>query len=110
MDGLDDGDGCPDPDSDGDGIPDIFDACPNEAEDLDGVKDDDGCPDGGRDNLMGPLRILEHIYFEQRETEPLPISAPLLDAIAVTIVRNPQLRVVAVDGHAVEGEPDGAPR
>jgi outer membrane protein OmpA-like peptidoglycan-associated protein len=32
-------------DTDGDGIPDVHDACPNEAEDRDGFRDDDGCPD-----------------------------------------------------------------
>ncbi len=32
-------------DSDGDGVPDSDDQCPNQAEDLDGYKDMDGCPD-----------------------------------------------------------------
>ena len=32
-------------DTDGDGIPDRLDRCPNEAEDKDGFEDDDGCPD-----------------------------------------------------------------
>ncbi len=32
-------------DSDGDGIPDGPDACPDEPEDLDGFQDDDGCPE-----------------------------------------------------------------
>ncbi len=32
-------------DSDGDGIPDAQDACPNEPEDFDGFQDGDGCPD-----------------------------------------------------------------
>jgi outer membrane protein OmpA-like peptidoglycan-associated protein len=37
----------PDPlaDADGDGIPDLRDRCPQEAEDKDGFQDDDGCPD-----------------------------------------------------------------
>ncbi|MBK8946599.1 MAG: OmpA family protein [Ignavibacteriae bacterium] len=34
-----------DPDSDGDGIVDPNDPCPNSAEDLDGYFDEDGCPD-----------------------------------------------------------------
>src|SRR6185369_7320474 len=42
---FEDDDGCPDLDNDNDGIPDNFDACPNEAEDNDGFEDDDGCPD-----------------------------------------------------------------
>jgi outer membrane protein OmpA-like peptidoglycan-associated protein len=35
----------PDYDNDGDGILDINDQCPNEAEDFDGFKDGGGCPD-----------------------------------------------------------------
>jgi outer membrane protein OmpA-like peptidoglycan-associated protein len=32
-------------DTDGDGIPDVSDQCPNDPEDKDGFQDDDGCPD-----------------------------------------------------------------
>ncbi|MCL4226443.1 MAG: OmpA family protein [Myxococcales bacterium] len=32
-------------DRDGDGIPDLSDACPDDPEDRDGYQDDDGCPD-----------------------------------------------------------------
>ena len=45
VDGFEDEDGCPDPDNDGDGIPDVSDACPDDAEDADGFEDTDGCPD-----------------------------------------------------------------
>jgi len=37
-------------DTDGDGINDDVDKCPNEAEDKDGFQDDDGCPDPDNDN------------------------------------------------------------
>ena len=36
-------------DSDGDGIPNDFDKCPNQAEDKDGFEDEDGCPDMDND-------------------------------------------------------------
>ncbi len=36
-------------DTDGDGIPDSVDKCPNEPEDKDGFQDDDGCPDPDND-------------------------------------------------------------
>jgi hypothetical protein len=36
-------------DSDGDGVRDAQDACPEVAEDLDGWDDEDGCPDGDND-------------------------------------------------------------
>jgi outer membrane protein OmpA-like peptidoglycan-associated protein len=39
----------PPPDSDGDGITDNLDACPDAAEDLDGFGDKDGCPDPDND-------------------------------------------------------------
>src|SRR5664279_4673000 len=37
-------------DTDGDGIPDDVDKCPNEPEDKDGFQDQDGCPDPDNDN------------------------------------------------------------
>ena len=45
-------DGCPSTaeDSDGDGVPDTVDKCPDEPEDRDGFEDDDGCPDPDNDN------------------------------------------------------------
>jgi len=48
LDGVADGYdlGC---DIDGDGIPNVFDACPALAEDLDGYDDADGCPDADND-------------------------------------------------------------
>ncbi|XXF76448.1 Ig-like domain-containing protein [Myxococcaceae bacterium GXIMD 01537] len=45
MDGFEDGDGCADPDNDGDGILDVKDACPNAPETVNGHEDTDGCPD-----------------------------------------------------------------
>jgi OOP family OmpA-OmpF porin len=44
-------DGCPlnKTDSDGDGVTDDKDKCPNEQEDRDGFQDDDGCPDYDND-------------------------------------------------------------
>jgi OmpA-OmpF porin, OOP family len=37
-------------DSDGDGIPDVRDQCPDMPEDKDGFQDEDGCPDFDNDN------------------------------------------------------------
>jgi Outer membrane protein and related peptidoglycan-associated (lipo)proteins len=36
-------------DTDGDGIPDALDKCPNDPEDKDGFQDEDGCPDPDND-------------------------------------------------------------
>ena len=49
RDGVEDRDGCVDPDNDKDEIPDVEDECPNEAEVVDGWKDFDGCPDADDD-------------------------------------------------------------
>jgi OOP family OmpA-OmpF porin len=42
-------------DTDGDGLPDRLDTCPNEAETVNGIEDDDGCPepDPDGDGLVG---------------------------------------------------------
>jgi hypothetical protein len=57
LDGVDDGDGCPEAgpaDGDGDGIDDANDACPTDPEDLDGFQDADGCPDPDNDGDTVP--------------------------------------------------------
>jgi outer membrane protein OmpA-like peptidoglycan-associated protein len=48
-------DGCPDPDNDGDGIPDAQDKCPDKAETKNGIDDEDGCPeeDPDGDGIVG---------------------------------------------------------
>ena len=45
----------PDVDTDGDGIPDWLDKCPNEPETVNGIDDDDGCPeeDPDGDGIIG---------------------------------------------------------
>ena len=52
KDGFDDDDGCPDPDNDHDGIPDVRDACPLEPETINGLADEDGCPDAGEPDAV----------------------------------------------------------
>lgn len=44
-------------DTDGDGIPDRLDKCPNDPEDKDGFQDDDGCPDPDNDADGIPDRV-----------------------------------------------------
>lgn len=43
----------PEPDDDGDGIPNRLDACPDLAEDRDGVEDTDGCPEAAEPDRDG---------------------------------------------------------
>ncbi len=54
KDGINDSDGCPDPDNDGDGLIDVVDRCRDEPEDKDGYLDDDGCPDPDNDDDQIP--------------------------------------------------------
>ena len=49
RDGWEDEDGCPDPDDDGDLVPDADDRCPREAADFERDEDEDGCTDPPRD-------------------------------------------------------------
>ncbi|MEJ7728163.1 MAG: OmpA family protein [Polyangiaceae bacterium] len=59
TDGFQDTDGCPDPDNDGDGIPDDADECIDVPEVKNGFKDEDGCPDeapdGDKDGIADAL-------------------------------------------------------
>lgn len=52
LDGIMDGDGCPEKDADEDGVGDQVDPCPLEADTIDGVKDGDGCPEPGSRSLV----------------------------------------------------------
>jgi outer membrane protein OmpA-like peptidoglycan-associated protein len=49
VNGLLDGDGCPEPDADNDSIIGDADKCPDAPEDKDGFEDEDGCPDTDND-------------------------------------------------------------
>ncbi|MET0386737.1 MAG: OmpA family protein [Polyangiales bacterium] len=103
KDNFDDQDGCPDPDNDRDRILDKDDACPNDPETYNGYQDEDGCPDKGsviiEDN---EIIILEKIYFATDSAEILPKSFPIVDAVAATMVGNPQVMLVEIQGHADE--------
>ena len=103
ADDFQDGDGCPDPDNDEDRILDVDDSCPNDPETYNGNDDEDGCPDTGlviveRDTVV----ILERIYFETDSAEIQPRSFPLLDAVAATLIGQPQLLLIEIQGHADE--------
>lgn len=52
-----------DPDSDGDGIHDSLDKCPQEPEDKDGFEDEDGCPDPDNDK-DGVLDVVDKCPLE----------------------------------------------
>jgi outer membrane protein OmpA-like peptidoglycan-associated protein len=66
-------------DSDGDGIPDDVDKCPNAAEDKDGFQDEDGCPDPDNDGDgiadgadKCPLEAEDHDGYQDEDGCPEP--------------------------------------
>lgn len=104
LDGFEDDDGCPDPDNDGDRILDPDDACPNEPEVYNAYEDEDGCPDESEDIIIedDQIVVLRKIYFETDSAVIQPRSFPIVDAVATTLLGNPQLTLVEIQGHADE--------
>jgi outer membrane protein OmpA-like peptidoglycan-associated protein len=103
KDNFEDTDGCPDPDNDKDRILDVNDSCPNDPETYNGFQDEDGCPDRGNVIIEeNEIIILEKIYFATDSAEILPRSFPIVDAVAATLIGNPQITLVEIQGHADE--------
>jgi outer membrane protein OmpA-like peptidoglycan-associated protein len=98
-----DEDGCPDEapvdDTDGDGYKDDVDRCPYDAENFNGFEDEDGCPDKRVIVENDFIRITERIYFDTGKTTIQDRSMSLIDEIAQTLVDNPHLKKVRVEGH-----------
>ncbi|MFK7985303.1 MAG: OmpA family protein [Sandaracinaceae bacterium] len=112
RDNFQDQDGCPDPDNDGDRILDVDDACPStdgnfEPETYNGTEDEDGCPDTGTVIIEeNSIIILEKIYFETDSAEIQQRSYEIIEAVAATLVGNPHITMVEVQGHADERSSD----
>ena len=107
KDGFEDKDGCPDPDNDKDRILDVNDTCPNDPETYNGFEDEDGCPDRGKVIIEeNQIVILEKIYFETDSAEIQQRSYPIIDAVAATLIGNPQITLIEIQGHADERSSD----
>jgi OOP family OmpA-OmpF porin len=107
KDGFQDKDGCPDPDNDHDRILDKSDSCPNDPETYNGFEDKDGCPDKGSVIIEeNQIVILEKIYFETDSAEIQKRSYPIIDAVAATLIGNPQIQLIEIQGHADERSSD----
>ena len=107
ADGIRDDDGCPDPDNDADRILDDTDRCPNEPETYNGQDDEDGCPD--RETVQinhDGGGLIEWIYFTPGSDVVKPVSLPIIDAVAATILGNPQFLVIEISGHTDGTERD----
>ncbi|MGE3629686.1 MAG: OmpA family protein, partial [Sandaracinaceae bacterium] len=101
VDQFQDVDGCPDPDNDNDRILDVDDTCPDDPELYNGFEDEDGCPDIGDTYIDGGGVIhFQNIEFAYDSAEILSQSFHILDAIAATLLGNPHITYVEVQGHA----------
>ncbi len=119
KDGFEDTDGCPEPDNDHDGICDPHpaiqkhlkkyagqcigkDQCPLKKEIINGVKDEDGCPDKGKVQVIvkeNRIVILQKIYFLFNKGIIQKRSHKLLNMVAQTLIANPQILKLRVEGH-----------
>jgi len=102
YDGVEDDDGCPEGDADGDGVLDYLDRCPSEDETINGFEDDDGCPDEGPAQIViegGHIHILETIRFRPNSSEIEASSHPIMDQIALALRKHHELSHVEIAGH-----------
>jgi outer membrane protein OmpA-like peptidoglycan-associated protein len=122
KDGHQDGDGCPDPDNDNDGVCDDNpviqrdlkrfrnvctgrDRCPNRKEVINGVEDEDGCPDKGGLKILlrgKKLIVLEHIYFQTGKSRIRRKSHSILRQLAALLRWRQDIKRVVVEGHTDE--------
>ena len=109
RDGFEDADGCPEPDNDVDLILDVDDSCPRRdgetaretAEVYNMVDDTDGCPDRGGPVITTTteIEVLKAIHFEFDSDVIKRESHPILVAVAKTMLTNPDIALIEVQGH-----------
>lgn len=104
LDAFEDEDGCPDLDNDQDTIPDGVDACPMIPEDMDQYEDEDGCPEEGPGKPTvkitdTQLLVSSKIYFDYDKATVKSVSYPILDAVAETMIANPYIEKIRIEGH-----------
>lgn len=97
----------PPPDWDGDGVPDTDDRCPR----VPGAASNHGC---ARFVSLAPTEIApveivisQRIEFDTDESSTLrDVSAPILEEVRALLEANPQIRRIAIEGHADERASD----
>jgi outer membrane protein OmpA-like peptidoglycan-associated protein len=104
IDKFQDNDGCPDTDNDGDQILDNVDKCPFIPEDVDDYEDEDGCPEEGPGKPTvkvtdTQLLVSSKVYFDFDKATIKEVSYPILDAVAETVMGNPHIAKLQIEGH-----------
>ena len=105
LDGFEDEDGCPELDNDKDGIPDHLDQCPDQKETINGEADEDGCPDEGEAHVevtSEKITIDTRIQFAFDSDRIEAESFSILNQVGLTMLANPQLAKIRVEGHTDE--------
>lgn len=91
--------GCPASDRDSDLVPDSVDACP----DRPGVPDADakknGCPTALVEIHSGQIVIKQQIFFAFNKDLIMPVSIPVLQAVAAAMQNAPQIKKLRIEGH-----------
>ncbi|MFT3927151.1 MAG: OmpA family protein [Myxococcales bacterium] len=110
LDGVEDEDGCPEGDTDKDGVLDYLNRCPDEQETINGFQDDDGCEDEGPAQIVieeGRLTILETIRFEPNSSKLDRRSDKILEQIALTLRKHDEIDRLEIGGHTDSTGPRG---
>jgi outer membrane protein OmpA-like peptidoglycan-associated protein len=90
--------GCPIRDTDGDGIPDDKDKCPNEPETRNGFEDQDGCPDTVPAAVKKFTGVIEGIYFDKAKATIRPGSKTVLGNAGKVLQTYPSVNL-EISGH-----------
>jgi OOP family OmpA-OmpF porin len=90
--------GCPWPDADGDGIPDKDDKCPSQPETVNSYQDEDGCPDTMPVQVKRYTGIIPEIDFELGSAILARSSLKTLDKVVQVLKDYPEVRL-EISGH-----------
>lgn len=107
FDKIDDADGCPEDDADKDNIGDAQDACPKEPGEPSPEPAKNGCPQFIR-RISGSseIQILKQVQFATGKATILPNSYPILDEVMRLLNVNPEIKLLAIEGHTDNRGPD----
>lgn len=92
-------------DRDGDGIPDVQDACPDERGAGTPDPSKNGCPSAVRVVVTDKeIRITQMVHFAADKDDITPEARRILDEVARVMAQNPRLDSLVVEGHAAQNE------